>query len=129
MDSSPASLPDAFRARPRLRVLLPQAMPGLGDGALDYLSEASLPPGTFVQAPLRNRMIAGVVWDGAPEGAETLDEAKVKPIAGVIDAPPLPDVSRRFVDWVAAYTMASPGAVLRMVMSVPDAFDPPPSRR
>ena len=129
MDSSPASLPNAFRARPRVRVLLPQPLPGLGAGALDYLSDISLPPGTFVRAPLRNRILTGVVWDGEPESAETLDEAKVKPIAGVIEAPPLPDVVRRFVDWVAGYTMATPGAVLRMVMSAPDALDPPPNRR
>ena len=35
-----------------------------------------------------------------------------------LDAPPLPERPRRFVDWVAAYTLAPPGAVLRMAMSV-----------
>ena len=32
---------------------------------------------------------------------------------------------RRFVDWVAAYTLSPPGAVLRMAMSVPAALEPP----
>ena len=30
------------------------------------------------------------------------------------------------VDWVAAYTLSPPGAVLRMAISVPAAFTPPP---
>jgi primosomal protein N' (replication factor Y) len=37
----------------------------------------------------------------------------------------MPEDMRRFIDWVAAYTLTPPGAVLRMAMSVPDAFDPP----
>ena len=36
---------------------------------------------------------------------------------------------RRFVDWVAAYTLAPPGAVLRMAMSAPAALEPPPPPR
>ena len=35
------------------------------------------------------------------------------------------DALRRFVDWVAAYTLAPPGAVLRMAMSVPSALEAP----
>ena len=31
---------------------------------------------------------------------------------------------RRFVDWVAAYSMSAPGAVLRMAMSIPEALTP-----
>src|SRR6185312_14742979 len=31
---------------------------------------------------------------------------------------------RRLIDWVASYTLAPPGAVLRMAMSVPDALEP-----
>lgn len=129
MDSSPASPTDAFPIRKRVRVLLPQPLPGLGAGPLDYAASASLPAGTFVSAPLRNRLLPGVVWDGEPEGAEAIDEAKLKEIQGLLPVPPLPAVSRRFIDWVAAYTMTTPGAVLRMVLSVPDALAPPPSRR
>ncbi len=35
------------------------------------------------------------------------------------------DQLRRFVDWVSAYTLAPPGAVLRMAMSVPSALEAP----
>ena len=33
---------------------------------------------------------------------------------------------RRFVDWVAAYTLSPPGMVARMVLRAPEAFDPEP---
>lgn len=35
------------------------------------------------------------------------------------------DVTRKFIDWVSAYTMSPQGAVLRMAMSVPDALEAP----
>ena len=54
----------------------------------------------------------------------------------VDDVPPLPRVSLDFADWVANYTLSSPGMVLRMMMSAGRAFDPagaalwrPPDRR
>jgi len=43
-----------------------------------------------------------------------------------LDVPPLPEPSRRLVDWVAGYTLSAPGAVLKMCMSVPSALEPPP---
>ena len=79
-------------------------------------------PGDFVTVPLGNRRITGVVWDGEP--GEVAPE-KLKAIEARADAPGLPDVSRRFVEWVAAYTLSSEGAVLKMAMSVPDALEPP----
>jgi primosomal protein N' (replication factor Y) len=50
--------------------------------------------------------------------------AKLKPLGRLLPAPRLPDVSLRFVDWVAGYTVHPPGAVLRMLMSVPEALTP-----
>ena len=55
----------------------------------------------------------------------TLSEGKLKNLLGTLIVPPMTGSLRRFVDWVAAYTMAPPGAVLRMAMSVPSALDPP----
>jgi primosomal protein N' (replication factor Y) len=42
--------------------------------------------------------------------------------------PALPRVSLDFADWVASYTLSSPGMVLRMMMSAGRAFDPPAPR-
>jgi primosomal protein N' (replication factor Y) len=105
-----------------VRVLLP--LP-LAD-AYDYAVPAGMdaPPGAFVAVPLGSREVTGVVWDGVAE----LPRARLKPVAGVLDAPPMPDAVRRFVDWVAAYTISPPGAVLRMAMSVPSALDAPALR-
>ena len=44
------------------------------------------------------------------------------------DVPPLPRVSLEFADWVANYTLSSPGMVLRMMMSAGRAFVPPAPR-
>ena len=37
----------------------------------------------------------------------------------------MPEELRRFVDWVSAYTLSTPGAVLRMTMRSPEALEPP----
>src|SRR5690348_10030750 len=108
-------------AAARCRVLLPLPLAG----AYDYAAEGPGPPlpGTFVTVPLGRRVLAGVVWDGDP--GEGVAEERLRPIAACLDVPPMPAELRRFVDWVAAYTLAPPGAVLRMAMSVPTALAPP----
>jgi primosomal protein N' (replication factor Y) len=104
----------------RVRVLLP--LP-LGD-AYDYRVPAGMAvtPGCFVVVPLGGREVAGVVWDGEADPA--LPEKRLRDIRAVLDAPPMTATLRRFVDWVAAYTLSPPGAVLRMAMSTPSALEP-----
>ena len=80
-------------------------------------------PGSIVRVPLGPREVGAVVWDGA---GEAVDPRKLRPIAKVFDCPPLTDATRRFVDWVAAYTLTPPGLVARMLLRVPAAFDPEP---
>lgn len=75
-------------------------------------------PGSFVTVPLGPRAVSGVVWDSAGEAA-SLDSKKIKDIAHVFDAPPLPGVQRRFIEWIAQYTLSPPGAVLRMALTTP----------
>jgi primosomal protein N' (replication factor Y) len=104
----------------RVQVLLPLPL----SGAYDYRvpEGMSLAPGTFVVAPLGSQAVYGVVWGGAADS--DVPETKLKDVIEALDAPPLPAVSRRFVDWVAGYTVYPAGAVLRMVMSVTDALEP-----
>jgi primosomal protein N' (replication factor Y) len=83
-------------------------------------------PGDFVVVPLGGREVVGVAWDGTPDPA--LPEAKLRNVASRLDAPPMGETLRRFVAWVAAYTLAPPGAVLRMAMSAPAALEPAPAR-
>ena len=59
-------------------------------------------------------------WSGARAAARSR-RAKLKTVvAQARRAAAARRSLRRFVDWVAAYTLAPPGAVLRMAMSVPD---------
>jgi primosomal protein N' (replication factor Y) (superfamily II helicase) len=104
----------------RVSVLLPLPLAS----AYDYrvTNDVRVDVGDFVRVPLGQRRLAGVVW--GPDHA-AVAAAKLKPIAEALPVPPLRDELRRFVDWVANYTLTPPGAVLRMTMSVPDALEPP----
>lgn len=81
-------------------------------------------PGTIVQVPLGPRQVIGVVWDG--EDDRSLDARKLRPITKVFDCPPLKPEHRRFLDWVASYTLTPPGLVARMALRAPAGFDPEP---
>ncbi len=80
-------------------------------------------PGSIVRVPLGPRLVAGIVWDG---DAGAVDARKLRPIEHAFDCPPVPAAMRRFVDWVAAYTLSAPGMVARMILRAPEAFDPEP---
>ena len=101
-------------------VLLPMPVAG----PYDYLvpGDMQLRPGDFVRAPLGSRELIGVVWGDA---AGDVEEKKLRPVIAHIETRPLPDELRQFIDWVAAYTLSAPGAVLRMALSSPDALMPP----
>jgi primosomal protein N' (replication factor Y) len=101
----------------RVTVLLPLPLGrGYTYGVPDGLD---LAPGDFVAVPLGPRTVNGVVWDREPDAVPA---GKLKSVLERLPAPPLPDVSRRFVEWVAGYNMASWGPVLKMAMSVPAAL-------
>ncbi len=104
-------------------VLLPLPIHAL----YDYLvpEDVHVFPGSYVMVPLGGRSVLGVVW-GAPLG--DVAPEKMKAILEVKPAPPLSAVMRDFVEWVARYTVNSPGAVLRMVLRVSEALDPPRPR-
>lgn len=106
------------QARAVVKVLFPLPLPK----AYDYLAEAALAPGTFVEAPFGARTALGVVWPGAPDA---VDPGKLKAIEKTLAAEPLAASVIDFVTWVSAYTMFPPGAVLRLVMRSGEALTPP----
>jgi primosomal protein N' (replication factor Y) (superfamily II helicase) len=120
---------DKSRKEPakRARVLLPLPF----EKAFDYAipNGMLLEIGDFVEVPFRNRKIIGVVWE-LPQNKETagFDLAKIKNISCRYDIPSLPSESKKFVQWVAKYTLAPLGAVLKLILSAPDAFTPPKAR-
>ena len=113
--------------RKRVQVLLPRPFRGPFDYAVPPGQHPQ--PGDIVLAPLNRREEVGVVWDGGQD--QTVPDAKLKPITAVLDAVPLPAALRRFVDWVAAYTLAFPGDVLAMALRINalQAETPPPGWR
>src|SRR5260370_13479904 len=99
----------------RIRVLLPLPLPE----ALDYLApQGTSPPapGSFVRVPLGQRNLVGIVLDGA---GDELPAERLKPVLEVLPIPQLQPGLPRFVERVGPYTMAPPGSVLRIAMTIP----------
>ncbi len=118
MPSAAANPATRFSPQSRVAVLLPLPLAG----AYDYrVGDQPVGPGEFVVVPLGRREVVGVVWG---EASGEVEAGRLRVIARRLDCPPLPEVTRKFVDWVAAYTLAAPGAVLKMAMSVPGALEP-----
>ena len=79
-------------------------------------------PGDVVRVPLGPRECTAVVWAEA-EARPGLDN-RLKDIAEVVDAPALKPELRRFVDWVADYTLSPRGMVLRMCLRMGEHLGP-----
>ena len=78
--------------------------------------------GAIVSVPLGPRLVLGVVW-GAPK--DMVAHNRLRDIAMAHDVPPLSEELLKLVDWVARYTLAAPGQVLRAVLRSSEALDPP----
>jgi len=88
-------------------------------GALDYLCDQALPPGTLVRVPLGRRVVTGVVWRGADECVpEDVPEAvTLKAVTEVLEGlPPLPASWRQLVKFASAYYQRSLGEMALMVL-------------
>ncbi len=89
----------------------------------DYECDEDLPLGAMVRVPFGQKELVGVLWrKGKTEG---VDAGKIKKIIRCLDFPPLSEQLRRLVDFTAAYNCAFRGLVLKMVISVREAFDAP----
>lgn len=121
--SMPGSTLASGNPRLRLPILLPVAL----DQTYDYLLAGDVevpPPGSFVMVPFGQQSRIGVVWYQGVGEAKPVADAKMKTINGVLDVPPLPLISLQFCEWIARYTLAPLGKVVRMMMSAPAAFEP-----
>ena len=104
-------------AAPTTDVLIPVAVDQVYSYALGGLD---LAPGDLVEVPLGPRTVVGVVW-ASKSGPGV---RRLKSVAARVDMPPLPDKLRAFVDWVARWTLAPRGMVLRMCLRAPFAAEP-----
>jgi primosomal protein N' (replication factor Y) len=104
------------RAKDRVRVLILNS----ALGPLDYRVPHGMAvgPGSIVVAPLGPRPILGVVWDeGSFPDVETVGDNRLRPLLGLVDAPPLPAPLMRLIEWTADYYLAHPASVLRMALA------------
>ena len=109
------------RCTETVRVLLATHLPFSG-GELDYLAPPGTPEGTVVVAPLGRRKVAGVVTGtGAPE---SVAKGKLKPLVELPDIPAIRPETIQWIGNVASWTMASPGAVLKMMLPSPRFLQP-----
>jgi primosomal protein N' (replication factor Y) (superfamily II helicase) len=118
MPDSP-TIEDLFEAPARVvDVLLPLAL----DKAYSYRAPAglSLSAGDLVTVPLGNRETIGVIWDRDPD-APAGSGSNLKAVIARHDWPPVSANLRRFVDWIASYTLAPKGMVARMAIRDPEA--------
>jgi primosomal protein N' (replication factor Y) len=98
-------------------VLIPLAL----DTAYSYAvpDGLSLKEGDVVQVPLGSREVVGVVWSLRPGAG-----GNFKPVTGAIEAPALSSKMRKFLDWVAWYTLAPKGSALGMGLKLADPDRP-----
>lgn len=98
--------------------LLPVLLPLGLDRTYSYGSDEALPPGTLVEVPLGVQRVVGVVWDGP---ADEVAPNKLRMIYGLVQSPPLPAGLRALIVWVARWTMAPLGQVLRLALRPQEA--------
>ncbi|MEL6887421.1 MAG: primosomal protein N' [Pseudomonadota bacterium] len=97
------------------------------DRALDYKApEGGCHLGAFVEVPLGPRKVIGVVWG---PGKGDYDYAKVRSVLRVLDAAPMRDEMRMFLEKAAAYTLTPMPAMLRLATRAPGLGDPPSMRK
>ena len=123
-DNAPGLFTDdvAPEGAARVPVLVPVAL----DQTYDYLvpDGLDLAPGDFVLVPFGAQSRLAVVWDRMLGVQPDKPPKKMKAIVERIDVPALPELSRRFAEWIARYTLAPAGMVVRMMMGAQAAFEP-----
>ncbi|WP_294121857.1 primosomal protein N' [Sphingomonas sp.] len=101
-------------ALPRVRVVTLNA----ALGPLDYRvpDGMAVEPGSVVVAPLGPRQLFGVAWEADRLKTEEVGDNRLRPLAGLVDVPPIPAPLRRLTEWTADYYLSPLAAVLRMVL-------------
>ena len=107
-----------FKSGDIVKVLVPNVI----NRGYDYRLNENADVGTFVRVTVMNRPYVGVIVGAGDSG---LDSAKIKSIIEVCN---MGRMSQCDIDWIykmSDWTLMAPGAVLRLILNVPDAFDAP----
>ncbi len=107
-----------FNAGTIVKVLIPNVV----NTGYDYRLTGPANLGTFVAVSVMNRPYIGVVYGFGDSG---LPDAKIKNVSQIFDT----GLSLTDLQWIrrmSEWTLMAPGAVLRLIINVPDAFLSPP---
>src|SRR3954470_6326774 len=87
-------------------------------GPLDYRVPEGMTaaPGSIVIAPLGPRQLLGVAWDADRLATNEVPDARLRPLAGLLDVAPIAAPLRRLCEWTADYYLSPLASVLRMVL-------------
>src|SRR4051812_28922807 len=96
-------------------------------GPLDYRvpEGTAVEPGSIVVAPLGPRQMLGVAWEAERLPTSEVPDSRLRPLARVLDVPPIAAPLRRLCEWTADYYLAPLASVLRMVLPSSAALDGP----
>ncbi len=106
-----------FNAGDIVKVLIPNVV----NYGYDYRLTVAAGLGDFVSVSVMGRKYIGVVYGIGDSG---LDASRIKNINGVLPG----HLSVSDLQWIkkmSDWTLMAPGAVLRLIVNVPDAFSPP----
>ena len=106
-----------FRSGTIVKVLLPNVV----NRGYDYRLNTDADLGAFVRVTLMNRPYVGVIY-GVGDG--TVAPEKIKDISCVFPWK-LSVTDLQWIQKMSDWTMMAPGAVLRLIINVPDAFSEP----
>ncbi len=112
-----------FKESDIVKVLIPNVI----NNGYDYRLTANAKIGDLVRVSVMNRPYVGVIIG---YGDSNLPAEKIKNVMGVISFNDVDNVSLTFDDlcWIqkmSNWTMMNMGAVLKLILNVPDAFTPP----
>ena len=96
-------------------------------GPLDYRVPEGMPvePGSIVIAPLGPRQLLGVAWEADRLPTNEVPDGRLRPLAGIVEVPPIAAPLRRLCEWTADYYLSPLASVLRMVLPSSAALNGP----
>jgi len=107
-----------FQSGDIVKVLIPNVI----NSGYDYRLTTKASVGNFVRVSVMNHQYVGVI---VGVGDSNIDASKIKPVLEVLT---MANMSQFDIDWIykmSNWTLMAPGAVLRLIINVPDAFNPP----
>lgn len=106
-----------FKSGTVVKVLIPNVV----NSGYDYRLTSDANLGDFVQCRVMNRPYVGVIYG---IGDSCLPPEKIKNISAVLPGG-LSITDLQWIQKMSEWTMMPPGAVLRLILNVPDVFSPP----